>query len=78
MKIDQYFTRNINKDPKDAALVDTIIQMARNLGLNVIAEGVETIEQLTYLKAKRCHQAQGYYFQKPLLPEKIKELYMKI
>ncbi|AIY06246.1 diguanylate cyclase [Planococcus sp. PAMC 21323] len=78
LKIDQYFTRNINKDPKDAALVDTIIQMARNLGLNVIAEGVETIEQLTYLKAKRCHQAQGYYFQKPLLPEKIKELYMKI
>lgn len=78
LKIDQYFTRNINKDAKDAALVDTIIQMARNLGLNVIAEGVETLDQLVYLKNKRCNQAQGYYFQKPLLPEKIEELYSKV
>lgn len=77
LKIDQYFTRNINKDAKDAALVDTIIQMARNLGLNVIAEGVETLDQLVYLKNKRCNQAQGYYFQKPLSPEKIEELYSK-
>ncbi|WP_238323726.1 putative bifunctional diguanylate cyclase/phosphodiesterase [Planococcus donghaensis] len=78
LKIDQYFTRNINKDPKDAALVDTIIQMARNLGLNVIAEGVETLDQLAYLKNKRCNQAQGYYFHKPLLPEKIEKLYSKV
>ncbi|ANU13917.1 diguanylate cyclase/phosphodiesterase (GGDEF & EAL domains) with PAS/PAC sensor(s) [Planococcus halocryophilus Or1] len=78
LKIDQYFTRNINKDAKDAALVDTIIQMARNLGLNVIAEGVETLDQLVYLKNKHCNQAQGYYFQKPLLPERIEELYSKV
>ncbi|MGE6369840.1 bifunctional diguanylate cyclase/phosphodiesterase [Planococcus kocurii] len=78
LKIDQHFTRNILIDSKDAALVDTIIQMARNLGLNVIAEGVETLEQLTFLKARQCNQAQGYYFQKPLLPEKIEELYLKV
>lgn len=78
LKIDQHFTRNIHNDPKDAALVDTIIQMAHNLELNVIAEGVETLEQLTFLKNKRCNQAQGYYFQKPLLPERITELYLKV
>jgi len=78
LKIDQYFTRNIQTDAKDAALVDTIIQMARNLDLNVIAEGVETIEQLAFLKAKGCHQAQGYYFQKPLVPERITELYATV
>ncbi|ANU25509.1 bifunctional diguanylate cyclase/phosphodiesterase [Planococcus versutus] len=78
LKIDQHFTRNIHSDAKDAALVDTIIQMARNLELNVIAEGVETVEQLAFLKNKRCHQAQGYYFHKPLMPEQIEELYLKI
>lgn len=78
LKIDQHFTRNIHNDPKDAALVDTIIQMAHNLELNVIAEGVETMEQLAFLKTKECNQAQGYYFQKPLLPEMIEQLYLKI
>ncbi|MDQ0428853.1 diguanylate cyclase (GGDEF)-like protein/PAS domain S-box-containing protein [Planomicrobium stackebrandtii] len=77
LKIDQHFTRNIHNDPKDAALVDTIIQMAHNLELNVIAEGVETSEQLAFLKKKKCNQAQGYYFQKPLLPDQIEKLYLK-
>lgn len=77
LKIDQHFTRNIHSDPKDAALVDTIIQMAHNLKLNVIAEGVETLEQLAFLRTKQCNQAQGYYFQKPLLPEQIEKLYLK-
>lgn len=78
LKIDQHFIRNIQTDPKDAALVDTIIQMAHNLELNVIAEGVETQEQLAFLKSKNCNQAQGYLFQKPLLPEMIEQLYMKV
>ncbi|MBF6634134.1 MAG: EAL domain-containing protein, partial [Planococcus sp. (in: Bacteria)] len=77
LKIDQHFTRNIHSNPKDAALVDTIIQMAHNLELNVIAEGVETPEQLAFLKTKKCNQAQGYFFHKPMLPEMIKELYVK-
>ncbi|WP_203340726.1 putative bifunctional diguanylate cyclase/phosphodiesterase [Planococcus beijingensis] len=75
LKIDQCFTRNLTTDPKDAALVDTIIQMAHNLQLNVIAEGVESAEQLQFLKQQGCNQAQGYYFNPPLPPEKIKEFY---
>ena len=75
LKIDQYFTRNIHVDVKDAALVDTIIRMAHNLELNVIAEGVETNEQLDFLKERQCDQAQGYYFNKPLPAEDIERLY---
>lgn len=75
LKIDQCFTRNLLADPKDAALVNTIIQMAHNLQLNVIAEGVETAEQLQFLKQNECNQAQGYYFNPPLRPEEIEQLY---
>lgn len=75
LKIDQYFTRNIHVDPKDAALVDTIIRMAQNLELNVIAEGVETDRQLEFLKVRQCNQAQGYYFNKPLPAEEVERLY---
>lgn len=75
LKIDQHFTRNINSDLKDAALVDTIIKMAHNLGLNVIAEGVETLDQLEFLKDKSCNQAQGYYFNRPLPADEIERLY---
>ncbi|MGI2328281.1 EAL domain-containing protein [Planococcus sp. YIM B11945] len=78
LKIDQYFTRNINADVKDAALVDTIIKMAHNLGLNVIAEGVETNDQLEFLKLRECNQAQGYYFNRPVPPEEIERLYQKL
>ncbi|PSL40747.1 PAS domain S-box-containing protein/diguanylate cyclase (GGDEF)-like protein [Planomicrobium soli] len=75
LKIDQYFTRNIQVDSKDAALVDTIIRMGHNLNLNVIAEGVETAEQLDFLKSRLCDQAQGYYFNKPLPAEEISKIY---
>ncbi|WKA53937.1 putative bifunctional diguanylate cyclase/phosphodiesterase [Planococcus shixiaomingii] len=78
LKIDQYFTRNIQVDPKDAALVDTIIRMAHNLELNVIAEGVETSEQLEFLKVRHCDQAQGYYFNKPLPAEEIERIYRQL
>lgn len=75
LKIDQYFTRNIHADVKDAALVDTIIRMAHNLNLNVIAEGVETDEQLSFLKERRCNQAQGYLFNRPLPADDITQIY---
>lgn len=78
LKIDQYFTRNINIDKKDAALVDTIIRMAHNLELNVIAEGVETDAQLDFLRVRHCDQAQGYYFNRPLPPEDIERIYREI
>ncbi|WP_237150197.1 putative bifunctional diguanylate cyclase/phosphodiesterase [Planococcus kocurii] len=75
LKIDQYFIRNIITDLKDAALVATIIRMANDLQLNVIAEGVETAEQFQFLKQKQCNQAQGYYFNRPLPPTEIERLY---
>ncbi|WP_035408202.1 bifunctional diguanylate cyclase/phosphodiesterase [Bacillus sp. SJS] len=71
LKIDQTFTRNIYTDPKDASLVDTIINMAHNLNLKVIAEGVETEEQLQFLETKNCNEAQGYYFSRPISAEDL-------
>lgn len=74
LKIDQSFTRNIYADPKDASLVETIIAMAHNLDLKVIAEGVETEEQLQFLQQKQCNEAQGYYFSRPISAEELAEI----
>ncbi len=66
IKIDQSFVRDIVSDPNDAVLVKTIIDMAKNFGLDVIAEGVETQEQLAFLKRNGCLAYQGYLFSKPV------------
>jgi diguanylate cyclase (GGDEF)-like protein/PAS domain S-box-containing protein len=66
LKIDQSFVRDISNDPNDAAIVQTIITMGHTLGMNVIAEGVETAEQLAFLKQHQCHTYQGYFFSRPV------------
>ena len=66
LKIDQTFVRDITADPDDAAIVTAIVAMAHSLGLVVMAEGVETRQQLAFLKALKCDHAQGYHMSKPI------------
>lgn len=77
LKIDRLFIRDITSNPGDLAIVTTIISMARHLGLEIIAEGVETDEQLGILQDLDCYEIQGYLFSKPLPIEEI-ENYMKV
>jgi len=74
LKIDQSFIRDITIDPHDAAISATIVTLAHNLKLKVIAEGVETAEQLALLREMKCDQMQGYYFSKPIPAEALETL----
>jgi diguanylate cyclase (GGDEF)-like protein/PAS domain S-box-containing protein len=77
LKIDRGFVRDILNDSSDAVIVETIISMANHLNIKVIAEGVETAEQLAFLKAKGCSIFQGYYFDQPLTAANFAENYLK-
>lgn len=66
LKIDQSFIRNITEDPEDRAIVSTIISLASGLGMQTIAEGVETEGQLAFLREKGCNEVQGYHFSRSL------------
>ena len=74
IKIDQSFVRDIATDPNDAVMVQTIIDLAQNFCLNVIAEGVETEAQLDFLKQNGCMAYQGYLFSKPVPVEEFEAL----
>jgi diguanylate cyclase (GGDEF)-like protein/PAS domain S-box-containing protein len=69
LKIDKEFVGDITTDPDDEAITATVINMAHSLGLNVIAEGVETAEQAEYLREQGCDEIQGHWLSKPMPPD---------
>ena len=74
LKIDRSFINNAAADGEGMEIARTIMPMAKNLRLDVVAEGVETLEQVALLKRLQCRYAQGYYFSRPLAPKDIGEL----
>ncbi len=73
LKIDQSFVRNVHLNPDVAAITSAIVAMAQRLRLKVIAEGVETREELAFLAREGCDEIQGYLFSRPVPPESIEE-----
>lgn len=71
LKIDQTFIRDIVDDENDAIIVDSIISLGHKFGLEVIAEGVETVEQMDFLRQRYCDEIQGYYFSYPLPADEL-------
>lgn len=74
LKIDQSFVRDVLENVKDAAIITTIIHLGKNLGMDVIAEGVECQEQADILLAANCHKAQGFYYSRPLPASEVEKL----
>lgn len=71
LKIDRSFITEVATNPDDAAITGTVISMAKNLNLKVIAEGVETEDQMAFLRAHHCDEIQGYYFSEPLKADEL-------
>lgn len=74
LKIDRFFVRDITKNPDDAAIAKIIIDIARSLNMNVIAEGVETRDQMQFLSLNNCIEMQGYLFSRPVTANELAEL----
>jgi len=74
LKIDQSFIREINGAADNTPIVTAVIGMARGLKLRVVAEGVETLEEVEFLRAHQCEEAQGYFFSRPVPPQQFARL----
>jgi diguanylate cyclase (GGDEF)-like protein/PAS domain S-box-containing protein len=74
LKVDRSFIRNILSNSEDKAITEAIIAMGKTLSLTVVAEGVETQEQMNFLQERSCDEIQGYYFSKPVLPDRFADL----
>jgi EAL domain-containing protein (putative c-di-GMP-specific phosphodiesterase class I) len=66
LKVDKSFVHRLGMDPQDHAIARSIVTLASDLGMQVVAEGIETAEQLDVLRALQCDYGQGYYFSRPL------------
>ena len=77
LKMDMKFIRNVEKDAGSFRMIELVLDIAKYLGVPVVAEGVETEEQMKLLKDAGCELVQGYYFSKPLPPEEFEELIKK-
>ena len=73
LKIDRSFVRDVLTDPNDAAIANMIVALGQTLGLEVIAEGIETVEQRDFLANSGCHYYQGYLFSRPLPLERFEQ-----
>jgi EAL domain-containing protein (putative c-di-GMP-specific phosphodiesterase class I) len=74
IKIDRSFVRDLPNDSEDQAIAQAIISMGKALGMTVVAEGVETVEQQAFLRSHACDEMQGYLFSKPLPPAQLASL----
>ena len=78
VKVDRLFVSKMSKDPKHAAIVNTIISMGQHLGLSVVAEGVESEIELQMLREQGCDEVQGWYFSAALSAEEFVKWYLEI
>ena len=74
LKIDKLFVQGITSERDDAPIISAVINMGRSLMQRVIAEGVETREQLAFLQSRGCDEGQGYYFSRPVVAEQFTKL----
>ena len=75
LKIDKSFVNDVLTDSDDAEIANAIIRLAHALKLRVVAEGVETLEQVAFLRENGCDEIQGYVISKPVAPSKVSELF---
>jgi EAL domain-containing protein (putative c-di-GMP-specific phosphodiesterase class I) len=77
LKIDRQFVRDLPGDRDDAAITRAVIALGHSLGFKIVAEGVETEEQQSFLRAEGCEEAQGYFYSKPLAAQAFEDFLAK-